>query len=637
MKFLFSRLGFRLISVLAGFILIFSIGCDKGHNGSVGQAPTSFPSGNQVISRSVIPGVTFNQLDLLNSNNPEGDKSRLLESGLQFFSVSYTPDDGWGEGPDGPRASQSRALYPSVSHFPYIRLNGIDSQSCYECHNTTGFYTPSSFGNKQVIIRKSTVLGGAAGIASTLFQNPAFPSPLTQFLRNPPHTFGTGYSQELAAEMTEDLYYWIEVGHLIATFNPGKPVTIELLAKGVDFGTFVTTWDGSNYKDDYSKVTGVASDLIVRPFQNKGIASTMRHFVHSALQFHQSMESVEVVGTNDCDKDNIYNEMAPSNQKLGDISGLVTEYNQAILDNDSQKVKEILAKFPEEVNQSLGNVTAISSLVAMTRPPQQIIDGSLDAGSVARGEKIFKGEGLQVPSAAQKMCTTCHRDSLMLNEPVLQIETPTIQDNCKSSLALGSGTVKSSDQLLHVRQIRKKLEFAKKRLSEKKINETEPQKVFTLLKEASTSYEKSTGDIGKVAYLIDLNKPNVGSDSFMKSYVYPRLPGSAAGVKVPLFSDLKLHNMGVGLQDVSKQETDVTGVYVPAPFFLTRPLWGVGDTGPWLHDGRAQNLDEAIRYHSSQGSEANPIIDVYMNQLNQQQRTDLINFLQSLRLPQQDI
>jgi len=38
-------------------------------------------------------------------------------------------------------------------------------------------------------------------------------------------------------------------------------------------------------------------------------------------------------------------------------------------------------------------------------------------------------------------------------------------------------------------------------------------------------------------------------------------------------------------------------VFVPATMFLTTELWGVGNTGPWLHDGRAVTLEEAILLH----------------------------------------
>ena len=36
--------------------------------------------------------------------------------------------------------------------------------------------------------------------------------------------------------------------------------------------------------------------------------------------------------------------------------------------------------------------------------------------------------------------------------------------------------------------------------------------------------------------------------------------------------------------------------------FRTAPLWGVGATGPYLHDGRADTLDAAIRLHGGEAA-----------------------------------
>ena len=37
--------------------------------------------------------------------------------------------------------------------------------------------------------------------------------------------------------------------------------------------------------------------------------------------------------------------------------------------------------------------------------------------------------------------------------------------------------------------------------------------------------------------------------------------------------------------------------------FLTPELWEVGSTGPWLHDGRATTLKEAIEFHGGEAAE----------------------------------
>ena len=72
---------------------------------------------------------------------------------------------------------------------------------------------------------------------------------------------------------------------------------------------------------------------------------------------------------------------------------------------------------------------------------------------------------------------------------------------------------------------------------------------------------------------------------------------------VPLYSDLLLHDMGPALADgvVMKLATGTD--------FRTQPLWGIAAEGPYLHDGRADTLDDAIRMH---GGEAQAARDAYV-------------------------
>jgi len=64
---------------------------------------------------------------------------------------------------------------------------------------------------------------------------------------------------------------------------------------------------------------------------------------------------------------------------------------------------------------------------------------------------------------------------------------------------------------------------------------------------------------------------------------------------VRLFADLKRHDMG---QDLA-EPIDEAGT--GAANFITKELWGVGSTAPYLHDGRATTLDEAILWHGGEG------------------------------------
>jgi len=95
-------------------------------------------------------------------------------------------------------------------------------------------------------------------------------------------------------------------------------------------------------------------------------------------------------------------------------------------------------------------------------------------------------------------------------------------------------------------------------------------------------------------------------------------------VDANLFSDLLVHHMGTNLADGVSQ-----GGAGPDQF-RTAPLWGVGQRIFFLHDGRTTDLLDAIRQHSSQGSEANGVIHQFNNALTDRQKQDLLNFLRSL-------
>ena len=88
---------------------------------------------------------------------------------------------------------------------------------------------------------------------------------------------------------------------------------------------------------------------------------------------------------------------------------------------------------------------------------------------------------------------------------------------------------------------------------------------------------------------------------------------------VRLFSDLLLHDMG-SLGDGIVQET-ATGRE-----FRTPPLWGISQSAPYLHDGRALTIDEAIKAHEGEGK---VVKDRYLK-LNKAQQKLLTDFVLSL-------
>ncbi len=91
------------------------------------------------------------------------------------------------------------------------------------------------------------------------------------------------------------------------------------------------------------------------------------------------------------------------------------------------------------------------------------------------------------------------------------------------------------------------------------------------------------------------------------------------GEPINAFTDLLLHDMGPGLADGVRMGS------ASGSEFRTQPLWGVRHTAPFLHDGRADTLDDAIRLH---GGEAQGARDRYVA-LTQADREALIAFLET--------
>jgi CxxC motif-containing protein (DUF1111 family) len=119
----------------------------------------------------------------------------------------------------------------------------------------------------------------------------------------------------------------------------------------------------------------------------------------------------------------------------------------------------------------------------------------------------------------------------------------------------------------------------------------------------------------------------------------PKL-GDVAG----LYSDLLLHDMSPRLADTGTYGVFVAGAAdAPAPRnpgldgpatvgeWRTPPLWGLRDSAPYLHDGRASTVAEAIALHGGEGSASAS----RFAQLSPRRRQQLESFLMSLAAPGQ--
>ncbi|MFQ5411504.1 MAG: di-heme oxidoredictase family protein, partial [Phycisphaerae bacterium] len=97
----------------------------------------------------------------------------------------------------------------------------------------------------------------------------------------------------------------------------------------------------------------------------------------------------------------------------------------------------------------------------------------------------------------------------------------------------------------------------------------------------------------------------------------PRIMGPRG--PVPAYSDLLLHDMGDLADGIVQGEASGSE-------FRTQPLWGLAATGPFLHDGRAVTVADAILAHSG---EAKASRDAFAALSNAEQ-TDVVEFLLSL-------
>lgn len=142
------------------------------------------------------------------------------------------------------------------------------------------------------------------------------------------------------------------------------------------------------------------------------------------------------------------------------------------------------------------------------------------------------------------------------------------------------------------------------------------------------------------------HRPQMETDSRMLSYSFPQIandpqaniffttdlaaepaafPTNAQdGLVVRLFGDLKRHDLGTGLGENFQGSNNQINRE-----FMTAELWGVADTAPYLHDGRALTLNAAILAH---GGEAQTQRDIYSG-LPENQKNDLLRFLHTLRSP----
>jgi Di-haem oxidoreductase, putative peroxidase len=447
-----------------------------------------------------------------------------FEHGDEMFETIFVAPDGVGanigNGARFTRVPRADLAQPGqwATHTP-ARITGPNAAACNGCHNK-----PAN--------------DGAGGIEVNVVRDPLMTGNLADYIeRNTPHVFGAGAIQRLAEEMTADLRAaraW--AGE--AACASGRPQTMRLQAKGIDFGTITARPDEAqpcvpNF--DESGIEGVAADLVIRPFRWKGADVMLRAFVREAANNELGMQAVELVGRGvDGDHDGVVNELS-----IGDVSAL----------------EVYVAAQPRPVTEvELAEHGLVDPL-----PPEQI-------EAIERGEVLFGKVG----------CDQCHRPTLTVQDPVFHVpsQSPLYRD-----ALFPSGL--------------------------------EPR-------------QEGVDPIQPVSYDMTRDLPDnlVEKPDGKEVHLGVFAPDPQGRAAIPLYADLKRHEMGPELADA------VDEIGTGPSVWLTRPLWGVGSTDPYLHDGRATTLDEAIRLH---GGEAAAVRDAYLA-LGEGERAELVAFLQNMVL-----
>ena len=436
----------------------------------------------------------------------------LRRKGLDVFTTPFNTFDGFGDGPSAIGESTTEPGHrPTLQgNGMTLRVNGLDAQSCNECHSFVKRSTrPPVLGIGGVggIVQNAIIMPTLIDVADsgdirvnyasghhpdlTLAVDGA--ADFNGRYANPPFLFGGGGVELLAKEMTRNLQ------QALAVARGAEADTItRLVTHGVDFGHIETLEEGQvelevegiGFEDNSGRQP--EDVLIVRPFGRKGENFSMRDFDRVAMQFHFGMQPVEVVGEyEDADGDGVINEVTP-------------------------------------VEMSSLHVFDVTNPVPYVE--------QFDVASW-HGFTLFVETG----------CSACHMPVLKTQSRFLPLSFPEIPE-----------------------------------------------------------------DPWKNAYM-EIDLVEVG---------FAPVPGED-GVFVPLFADLKRHDMGEGLK-----ESFARGEISNSEFTTAR-LWGIADTAPYIHDGRATTLTQAIEAH---GGEAEVARDAFIS-LSDYERAQLIGFLGRLRTP----
>jgi hypothetical protein len=360
--------------------------------------------------------------------------------------------------------------------------------------------------------------------------------------RDSVHLFGLGIQEQLGEEITAELRGIRAEAVLIAGLI-NAPVTRALTSKGISFGSLTANPNGTV---DASGVQGINQDLRIRPFFAQGGTVSIREFLVGALNAEMGMESPDI----DLHAAQTGPVTTPSGMVLDgtvdfvENSPIATPADDSDLDGVANEVPVSIVDFME--------FYLLHYFKPATGKPSQ---------EATLGRILFNQIG----------CASCHVPNLTID-------------------------------------------------SDRRIADVE------------TAYNPASGNpfnnLFATASLFvtpDPAVPAIIGNGTLAAPEHPQglLAAGNAFVVRNFFADLKRHYLGPNFEErnyanfVAQVSGFGPGPGTPlpvepppvAPFnfvlnHITEPLWGVGDTSPYGHDGRSGTLDDVILRHGGEAATA---------------------------------
>lgn len=412
---------------------------------------------------------------------------------------------------------------------------------------------------------------GSAGFGGNVFTRPDS--------RDAPHLFGLGIVEMLADEITHDLRVIQDEAKQSAQ-NTGRSVTRTLISKGIEYGNISVNPGGSI---NTSNVRGVNADLRVRPFFHEGKTISIREFVVGGLNAEMGLEAF--------DPDLI---KAAAGETVVTPSGMVLD---GVLDDiegspaTSESDDPDLDGLANEIPTSLVDHLEFYLLNYFKPATYQ------QTRRTRRGLRLFK----------KIRCVECHKPDLVIEQDrrVADVDTRYIGNAFPSGpldMPITNGSLGATLPQME-RSFSRSRQFGGNR-------------VVSVVGDGgeSSDFRGQFNHLFAVASPLVEAMPSSGNPSLKNPLLEPFTVKN-------IFADFKRHDLGPKFW-----ERNFDGTMTKE--FMTEPLWGVGSTAPYGHDGRSINLREVILRH---GGEAQSSSEAFAKLSNSQQAS-LIEFLQSLIL-----